>query len=239
MVGLYTRDFRAANVTAAVDYLTLICLNSDLPGQMGRNQITLCHEALRELVLESREFTVLLGDMQDDGQRIKGAIEQRMKLINLDETDDFMRTITMQAASVADDNGRVTDAVLLYHLAGEYDNVMVTINRSVSEAVAVPLGQEKMRIQPVKARPEENLQVAKVQDTHSSLASIEDPIELGQKMNRLYMMHVMYRNKLKQANIDACGVLLKMAAAKQMVEEGRWTDALTVSYARMIVGIFN
>jgi nuclear pore complex protein Nup93 len=230
MVGLYTRDFRAANVTAAVDYLTLICLNHDILGQGGRNQVMLCHEALRELVLESREFTVLLGDMQDDGQRIKGAIEQRMKLICLDEADDFMRTITMQAASVADDNGRVTDAVLLYHLAGEYDNVMVTINRAVSEAVAVPLGQEKMKIQPVKARPEDDPQTAKVQDTHSSLASIEDPIELGQKMNRLYMMHVMYRSKLKQSNIDACGVLLMMATAKQLVEESRWTDALTVSH---------
>lgn len=236
MVGLYTRDFRAANVTAAVDYLALICLNQDVKGHGGANQVSLCHEALRELVLESREFTILLGDMQDDGSRIKGVIEQRKQLIGFDDADEFMRTITMQAASVADDNGRVTDAVLLYHLAGEYDNVMVTINRAVSEAVAVPLGQEKMKIEPAKPRPEGNTQAATAQD--SGLASIEDPIELGQKMNRLYMTKSMYRNKLKQTNIDACGVLLKMAAAKQMVEDERWTDALTVSYINTFLGYF-
>jgi nuclear pore complex protein Nup93 len=234
MIGLYTRDFRAANVTAAVDYLTLICLNQDLPGQGGRNQIALCHEALRELVLESREFTVLLGDMQDDGQRIKGVIEERMKLIDLNEADDFMRTITMQAASVADDNGRVTDAVLLYHLAGEFDNVMVTINRSVSEAVAVPLGQEKMKIQPVKAPPgSQNSQAVvsatAIQDTSSSLASIDDPVTLAQKMHKLYTQTAMYRTAIKDTNIIACEVLLKMAAAKALVENGRWDDALGVS----------
>ena len=30
MLGYYTRDFRAENVEAAVDYITLICLNADL-----------------------------------------------------------------------------------------------------------------------------------------------------------------------------------------------------------------
>lgn len=229
MVGLYTRDFRAANVTAAVDYLTLICLNQDLPGQGGRNQISLCHEALRELVLESREFTVLLGDMRDDGQRIKGAIELRMKLIGLDAADDFMRTITMQAASVADDNGRVTDAVLLYHLAGEFDNVMITINRSVSEAVAVPLGQERMKITPVKARPDVETSQQARQDTSSSLASVDDPVELAHKMHGLYSQNDMYRSHIKAANLTACDLLLKMAAAKSLVENGQWDEALGVS----------
>ncbi|KAI1781053.1 Nup93/Nic96-domain-containing protein [Hypoxylon cercidicola] len=102
MLGYYTRDFRAANVAAAVDYLTLICLNADLGGEAGRQQAELCYVALRELILESREFSKLIGDIRPDGHRILG----------LREEDDFVKTVTLQAARFADDNGRTTDAVL-------------------------------------------------------------------------------------------------------------------------------
>ena len=193
MIGHYTRDFRAANVAAAVDYLTLICLNRDLPGQQGRNQARLCHEALRELVLESREFAQLLGDVETDGQRVKGIIEERMGLIALDETDDFMRTITIQAASIADDNGRVTDAVLLYHLAGEYDNVIVIINRAMSETLSVQMGQDQMRLTPLKPRA-----VPDDRKVHSlSLGNIDDPVELAKAMISAYQGNNMFMSRIK------------------------------------------
>lgn len=226
MVGLYTRDFRAANVSAAVDYLTMICLNKDLQGQAGANQVALCHEALRELVLESREFALLLGDMREDGQRIKGVIEERMRLIGLDERDDFMRRITMQAASVADDNGRTTDAVLLYHLAGEYDNVIIIINRALSEAIAVPLGEERMRIEPLKPRDAGS---AKETGTESSLTTVDDPIILAQRMKALYDGNAMFSQKINGSNLAACGTLLEMSAARDLVENAEWARALDVS----------
>lgn len=225
MVGLYTRDFRAANVSAAVDYLTLICLNKDLEGQAGNNQIALCHEALRELVLESREFALLLGDMREDGQRIKGVIEERMRLIGLDERDDFMRRITMQAASVADDNGRTTDAVLLYHLAGEYDNVITIVNRALSEAIAVPLGEERMRIEPLKPR---DVDATKDRGTESSLTTVDDPIVLAQRMKALYDGNAMFSQKVNGSNLVSCGTLLEMSAARDLVENGAWARALDV-----------
>ena len=227
MVGLYTRDFRAANVTAAVDYLTLICLNKDVPGQSGRNQVTLCHEALRELVLESREFALLLGDIRHDGQRIKGVIEERMKLIGLDETHDFVRTITIQAASVADDNGRMTDAVLLYHLAGEFDNVIVIITRALSEAVAVPIGHDQMKLQPLKPRAVADPQ--KEQNSSLSLTAVDDPVILAENITRLYQGNKMYTEKIKITNQEACRALMDMSKAKVKVAEERWMEALDVS----------
>ena len=231
MVGLYTRDFRAANVSAAVDYLTMICLNKDLPGQTGTNQVALCHEALRELVLESREFALLLGDMREDGQRIKGVIEERMRLIGLDERDDFMRRITMQAASVADDNGRTTDAVLLYHLAGEYDNVVVIVNRALSEAIAVPLGEERMRIDPLKPRADAGAaDAAKERGTESSLTTVDDPVILAQRMKALYDGNAIFSQKVNPSNLVACGTLLEMGAARDLVENGEWARALDVSF---------
>jgi len=229
MVGYYTRDFRAGNPTAAVDYLSLICLNGDLPQPHGIRQITLCHEALRELVLESREFALLLGDIRGDGQRIKGVIEERMKLIGLQERDDFMRTITIQAASVADDNGRTTDAVLLYHLAQEYDNVLTVINRALSEAVCVPIGQEQMRLQPLKPRIAPSSQQDQVQVNSLSLTSVDDPVVLARNMTGLYSQSGMYKESIKESNWTDCEALIRMSEARVCVENGQWGQALDVS----------
>ncbi|KAI9843498.1 MAG: hypothetical protein M1838_002599 [Thelocarpon superellum] len=242
MLGYYTRDFRAAKVEAATDYLTLICLNGDLPGAAGQSQTSLCHEALRELVLETREFAKLLGDLRPDGTRIKGAIELRLQLIKPADPDDFLRTITMQAASVAEDNGRTTDAVLLYHLAEEYDNVISIINRALSEAISVDVGQEPVTLQPLKSRappsaaatgtssatptPPEPASAPK--ETSLSLTSVDDAATLARNMIGLYNSKAMYFSKIKQMNRDACGVLLRMSEAKQHVEQGRWAEALDI-----------
>lgn len=225
MLGLYTRDFRTANVSAAVDYLTLICLNQDLPGQLGKNQVVLCHEALRELVLESREFSLLLGDIRDDGQRLKGLIEERSALIGLSATDDFMRTITLQAASIADDNGRTTDAVLLYQLAGEYDNVVLTINRSLSESIARPIGEDPMRLTPLKPRAVNDSS----NGTSFSLAAIDDPYVLAGTMREIHRRNKMFTDRIKQDTAAARDVLMALSEAKYYLQDEQWVKCLDVS----------
>ncbi|KAF7884964.1 hypothetical protein EAF00_010782 [Botryotinia globosa] len=226
MMGFYTAEFRAANVSAAVDYLTLICLNSDLKGDAGSKQVALCHEALQELILESREFALLLGDIRQDGKRLKGVIEERLELINLSSADDFMRTVTIQAGSVADDNGRTTDAVLLYHLAEEYDTVVSILNRALSEAIAVPVGHSPLRLQPLKPRPGDKS--GREAHTSLSLTSIDDPFELATIMTKLYSNNRMYLNKIKQENRAACEALLNICRAKEFVENRQWAEALDV-----------
>lgn len=225
MVGHYTRDFRAAKVVTAVDYLTLICLNSDLPEGAGQQQSAQCHEALRELVLESREFAQLLGDVQADGQRIAGAIEERMRLIGLEDSDEFMRTVTIQAASVADDNGRTTDSVLLYHLAGEYDNVVTIINRAESEYIAAEIGEDPTPVVDLGA-----LQQGAAPRLQSSLSltSIDHPHVLAKYVIELYTSSEMYNTKIESKNQWACALLLQMANAKGLVREQKWTQALDV-----------
>jgi nuclear pore complex protein Nup93 len=230
MLGYYTRDFRSYTVTPAVDYLTLICLNSTLPGAAGSSQTSLCHAALRELVLETREFSTLLGDVRADGVRIAGAIEARLKLLRLSDTDEFLRTITIQAASVANDNGRTTDAVLLYHLAEDYDNVITIINRALSEAVAIDIGQDTLRLQPLKPRvqaQEKNAQA--VPGSSLSLTTVDDPAELARNMIGLYNRNALYFEKIKPQNRETCGVLLRMNEAKDLVAQQQWASALDVS----------
>jgi len=229
MLGYYTRDFRAADVAAAVDYLILICLNAD--DSAGPQHAALCHEALRELVLESREFSKLIGDIKPDGHRIKGIIEERGSLIALGEEQEFIKTITLQAASFADDNGRTTDAVLLYHLAGDYDTVVSIVSRALSEAISLEIGEEPIRLMPVKPRVE-GKQAESQPGSSLSLASIEDPVELAKTMMTMYERDYMFWQKIREPNRVACSVLLQMSEIKGLVEAGKWPQCLDVSFMR-------
>jgi len=226
MLGYYTRDFRAANASAAVDYLVLICLNAD----DNKQQAALCHDALRELVLETREFSKLIGDIKPDGTRIKGTIEERGSLIALGQEQDFIRTITVQAASFADDNGRTTDAVLLYHLAGEYDTVVSIVSRALSEAISLEIGEDPMRLIPVKPRVEGKEAEAVPAGSSLSLAAIDDPVELAKTMMSMYERDHMFWQKIRDPNRVACTVLLQMSEIKSLVEMGRWPECLDVSF---------
>ncbi|KAI5457984.1 Nup93/Nic96-domain-containing protein [Mariannaea sp. PMI_226] len=223
MIGYYTRDFRAADVVSAVDYLTLICLNQDLGGESGQRHGSLCHEALRELVLETREFSKLIGDIRPDGQRIQGIVEQRGPLIGLDAEDDFVNTVTLQAASFADENGRTTDSVLLYHLAGEYDSVVAIVSRALSEAISLEIGEDPMRLMPVKPRSGEQ---ESQKGSSLSLAAIDDPVELAQTMMSMYERDAMFYRKIQDHNKVACRVLLEMSNIKSLVEAGQWAQCL-------------
>ena len=226
MIGYYTRDFRAADVVSAVDYLSLICLNQDLGGEAGGRQSALCHEALRELVLETREFSRLIGDIRPDGRRIRGTIEERSSLIGLGNVD-LVNTITLQAASFADENGRTTDSVLLYHLAGEYDTVISIVSRALSEAVSLEIGEDPMRLKPVKPRETGKAAEAK-KDTTLSLAAIDGPVELAKTMMGMYEKDAMFYRQIQEANRTACSVLLEMSEIKGLVSAGQWAPCIDV-----------
>jgi nuclear pore complex protein Nup93 len=218
MIGYYTSDFRTPNAEEAVDYLSLICLNGDLPPPSGPAQLKICHETLRELVLETREFTKLLGDVHRDGTRQKGAIEKRMKLIKLSDQSEFLRTITEQAAVQADDDGRAADAVLLYHLAEDYDTVVQILNKNLSGHIALD-----------GATPFQGLEASSVPSSSSvSLASVDDPVRLAHNMLTMYHNNPNIMRKINVRNREACGVLLQIAEAKNLYEQGQWEACLGV-----------
>lgn len=231
MLGYYTRDFRAANVAAAVDYIVLMCLNQDDPSpENGREQAELCYEALRELVLETREFSKLIGDIRPDGQRIPGIIENRGSLMDPQRGYEVVMSITLQAARFANDNGRTTDAVLLYHLAEDYDTVVMIISRALSEAISLELGGERMRLEPVKPRAEGN-QAESQPGSSLSLAAVDDPVELARTMMTMYESDRMFRQKIQEVNRTACGILLQMSEIKSFVTAGQWMAGLDVSHS--------
>jgi nuclear pore complex protein Nup93 len=229
MTGLYTRDFRTAEPAGAVDYLALICLNADLEGALGKAQRELCHQALTELVLETREFAVLLGDIRADGQRIKGSIEQRLQLIGIENELEFLRHITLVAARTAEDQSRTTDAALLYHLAEDYDKVVQIVNDAVSLALTTELGDEPQRLTPLKPRQREGEQVPREMQGSLSLTAVDDPVELSRNFRNLYNSAAMYYGKINENTAANREILLHLADARRALEAGQWPIAVDVS----------
>lgn len=232
MIGLYTRDFRTANATAAVDYLTLICLNGDLTGDLGKAQRELCYQALTEVVLETREFAQLLGDIRADGQRIDGAIAQRLKLIGLENQKDFLKHVTQVAARTAEEQGRTTDAALLYHLCEDYTKVFHVVNEALSLALTTELGEQPTRLEPLKPRDvtQQNNQSSGQPQASLSLTSIDDPVQLATDIVALYNSNPMYNANIDRKVRDACNVLILLARARKNLEEGQWKFVLDVSF---------
>lgn len=183
-----------------------------------------CHECLRELCLETREFAKLLGDIRSDGTRMPGAIELRAKLIQLDTREEFLSSITRQSAAIADQRGQIADAVLLYHLCEDYDNVISVLNRALADAVTVDLGQAPMQLQPLKPRqsspksPVSSTTEGGAQSSLSLTQSTSSPFELGKNMIELYNSNAAYFNKISNSNREICGALLRLLIVRGHLE---------------------
>ncbi|VEU21771.1 DEKNAAC102748 [Brettanomyces naardenensis] len=133
LLGYYTRTFKYSDPRVAAEYLFEICLCDGLNDKLRKEQIDLAQGAIRELVLETREFVMLLGRIGKDGSRIPGIIEQRKKLLYLDDERSYLHKIAEKAAHKAEDEGRPYDCILLYQLSEEYDTVLSIVNRLLGD----------------------------------------------------------------------------------------------------------
>ncbi|KAF3308580.1 hypothetical protein TWF173_001113 [Orbilia oligospora] len=220
LVGHYTQDFRKTNSEEAVDYLSLICLNSDVGGEQ---QLRLCHEALRELVLETRDFARLLGDVRSDGSRERGTIQRRLRVLKLSNEDEYLHTITHQAAAQADDDGRTSDAILLYHLGEDYDTVVSLVNKNLSDSLAAGETDDNW----IGSNPTVGLNAQGQPINQSiSLTSVEDPAQLARNINEVYSRNASIYGKVSKQNWESCGVLIRIDEAKKLYRANRPEECL-------------
>lgn len=186
------------------------------------------------MVLETREFSTLLGDVKTNGQSTEGLIQKRKDLIKLTDDNALIKNITQEAAKTADDNGRTNDAVLLNHLAGEYDNVVAILNRALSDALSIDLGQTPLRLEPLKQRltnaevPGPEGQVVDPTSSSLSLLGTDDPLELAQRVITLYDSNALWWRSVAKITRDTIGVLYSLNEAKKVIEQGQYMQALDV-----------
>ncbi|WVQ85347.1 hypothetical protein IAT38_007512 [Cryptococcus sp. DSM 104549] len=146
----YIGPFFKLEPQTALQYAYLVSLNSDAPGATGPKQKQLCLELVRDIVLSSRSWSRLLGSVRADGSKETGVIERDLKLLKLEDEQDYLRQVVLAAADQSSLDASLTDSIELYHLAGAYDRVVETVNRalghSLGQAAGAPLQSDAASI---------------------------------------------------------------------------------------------
>ncbi|TIC03273.1 NIC-domain-containing protein [Wallemia mellicola] len=198
IIHRYTRIFARSDPQEALQYLYLICLNSDAPQPISRQQIALCHAYIKDLVLETRSYAHLLGEVKPDGTKTQGLIERDLKLIKLDDERDYLLNIVKSAASRAELEKRTKDAILLYNLAEEYDVVVTVLCRELGASLSVNPAPQN-----------------------------DDIFDLARGILDHYKRDARIAHRVSQKNRETVGVLLRLKEALTLYEQSQLDAALS------------
>jgi nuclear pore complex protein Nup93 len=218
---LYAKNFIRTSSATSFEYLSLITLNIDLPQPTATHQTSALQEAIRDLVIESRDFVTLLGDIRPDGTRDPGVIERKARILNLSPAAvrEYIRSIVEKAALLVDDEGDTASAVLLYHLSEDYSLVLVTVNRRLADVFMDPSS-------PVYAN--DPLAKEESQKMNLSLAAVADPSALARNVLNMYEANGSILQRLDNRERETCKVLLGMIEARKVFIAGRWEASIQV-----------
>lgn len=120
LIMLYTRKFEATDPCEALHYCFFL---RSLKGKNGENVFLSC---ISQLVLQSREFDMLLGRLEPDGRRSPGVIDK----FKVDASE-----VTEMVAQDSEKKGLHEDAVKLYDLAKNHEKVVALLNQLLSQVV--------------------------------------------------------------------------------------------------------
>uniref|UniRef100_A0AAY4EN79 Nuclear pore complex protein Nup93 n=1 Tax=Denticeps clupeoides TaxID=299321 RepID=A0AAY4EN79_9TELE len=121
LLMLYTRKFESTDPREALQYFYFLRNEKD---SQGENMFMRC---VSELVIDSREFDMLLGRLEKDGSRKPGVI---------DKFAGDTRAIITKVASEAENKGLFEESVKLYELAKNPDKVLELINKLLSPVIS-------------------------------------------------------------------------------------------------------
>merc|ERR1719369_1112047 len=132
LVMLYVKHFESTDPKEALQYFYF------LRGMKGGKSENLFMSCVGELVLESREFDLLLGQLMPDGSRSPGLVDNFGDLVDAG-------AIIQLVARDSEERGLLEDAVRLYDLASKHERVVELLNTLLSQVIASPPVSESRR----------------------------------------------------------------------------------------------
>lgn len=132
LVTSYTRNFELTDPCKALGYYYFL---RNLKGSRGEDLFVAC---VSELVLQTKEFTVLLGKIEPDGCRRQGAVDRYRY--------DTKRIIEAVAED-CEGRGLYEEAVSLYDLCDKHNNAIKLLNRLLAQHVPSACGPVWNRLQ--------------------------------------------------------------------------------------------
>ncbi|GJJ69903.1 nuclear pore complex protein Nup93 [Entomortierella parvispora] len=191
--------------TEALTYLYQICLNTDLSPATNQEQIQLCHSYIQELVLQSSDYPSLLGSTRH-GIKTPGVIEKYLRLIKIENSDQFVKDITIKAAASKAKEGRVDDAIQLYSIAEAYNQVIELLNRQLAEVIANP----------------------GLQNSGNGPADSGVNIPAIRRWINEYVQDPKINQQIIPRNLETCGILLKLVEFMELYERAKYEAAVSV-----------
>jgi nuclear pore complex protein Nup93 len=216
IIQKYVRLFSRNDVKAALQYIYLICINGDCASPIGEEQTAKCHDLLRALVVETRQYFDLLGDVRNDGTKTPGLIEQSLSLIGLSDSKEFLTNIVGAAAAQSEADGRTRDAILLYNIAEEYDRVLDVINRQMGLTLIEPTSNATTAI-------------GTANGADASLTSLQDTADLARAILDSYERQSHILRSLSRNRIETCRILLSLKQSFTLFGRGEYEQALNLA----------
>lgn len=132
LVMLYVKHFESTDPKEALQYFYFL---REMKGGRSENLFMSC---VGELVLESREFDLLLGQLMPDGTRTPGLVD---KFGGLVDTGAIIELV----ARDSEERGLLEDAVRLYDLASKHSRVVGLLNTLLAQVISSPATPESRR----------------------------------------------------------------------------------------------
>lgn len=133
LVLLYVRKFESTDPKEALHYFYFL---RNLSGQNSSNLFASC---VSELVLESRQFDLLLGHIQADGVRTPGLVDR------FNGQGVEAQQIIEMVAEDSEEKGMFEDSVKLYDLARNHEKVVELLCKLLAQVVAQAAVAESRR----------------------------------------------------------------------------------------------
>nr|KIR48858.1 nuclear pore complex protein Nup93 [Cryptococcus bacillisporus CA1280] len=201
IIKQYIAPFFKLEPQTALQYAYLVMLNGDAPAPSGPKQRQLCLELVRDIVLSSRSWSRLLGSVRADGSKETGVIERDLKLLKLEDEQDYLRQVVLAAADQSSLDSSLTDSIELYHLAGSYDKVVETVNRALGHSLSQTAGAAPL--------PSDAAQVGLT----VAFGGAPDLYSLAQKVHAVYERDFGKRTRVSSLHWETLETLLQLKLA--------------------------
>lgn len=173
LIGYYVKFFKHSDPVVSAEYILLM---DEQAAALG---------ATKELVLQSGEFVLLLGTVDQQGRRHGGVLEKRRALLGLDSLEAYLQEICESGARRLEFEGRIVAAISLYQLGEQYDTALRLMNEvlvDMGDADAEALGVARRLLSMYEANAEVR---AKVRGSSlGDLAKILKVYELEESFKR-------------------------------------------------------
>ncbi|TFK38656.1 nucleoporin-interacting protein NIC96 [Crucibulum laeve] len=226
LIWRYVRQFVKMDAKEALQYVYCVCLAADQP-EVGREQVEGAWELARRIIVLANSgpgWEELVGGFRPDGSRFNGVIEQGAGLLKLENVEQFNDEILVRAARHSEENDRVSEAIKLYNLAGEYDVVVMCLAQALGNTIAQPSTDEKARAiektagDILRHYERMNRAVGKDRDTVVKLLRIREAIEAKNSGKPEVALEIMESTDLIPLNGDVAKITRRAEEFKDLHE---------------------